>query len=498
MTVAIAAKRKEISLPAHDWMPRDDQRPVWDYLERGGLRVDLVAHRRWGKDEVSLNWAAAASHQRVGNYWHMLPEQQQAKKAIWDAVDPGSGMRRIDKAFPKALRARTVEDEMMITFKNGSTWQVIGSDAYDRLVGTTPIGVVFSEWSLSKPAAWAYVRPILLQNKGWAVFIWTPRGKNHATRAYEVHAKDPKWYTQKIDARHSPVFTEEELAGELADYIAEAGSAEEGEARFDQEYMVSFDAPVPGAYYGVQMRSARAGTIMRLDAITGKPLIDPITMRLCPSMQGTPRVGYFPFIKGYPVETAWDLGMDDYTAIWFFQRVGRRIRIIDYYETSGQGFDAIKQEAFDDPDRSYYRYFAHHLPHDVAVRELGAGGRSRKQSLEELGISPIRVGTKHNLDEGVAAVRKIFQSVDWNEERASVGIEHVTAYAKKFNAALGMFTGEDHNEHSHAADALREIAYNVRLKDMKIVEPVKRVVDRWAKTFASARTMAAGANWKTT
>lgn len=485
-----------IQLPAHNWTPRPDQQPMWDYLERGGLRADVVAHRRWGKDEIALNWAAVASHQKIGNYWHMLPEQAQAKKAIWDAVDPKSGLRRIDKAFPKKLRSRTLEDEMMIVFKNGSTWQVIGSDAYDRLVGTTPIGVVFSEWSLSKPAAWAYIRPILLENKGWAVFIWTPRGKNHATRAFTLHAKDPKWYTQKIDALHSPVFTAEELAGELADYIAEAGSVEEGTARYEQEYMVSFDAPVPGSYYGIQMISAEAGTMLQMDA-RGRPLMD-ARGKLLPMLQGSPRVGFFPHNPKYPVETAWDLGMDDYTAIWFFQRINNRIRIIDYYETSGQGFDGIKEEAFDSEDRSDYKYARHFLPHDVTVRELGAGGRSRKQSLEELGIKPIRVGVKHKLDEGVAAVRKMFPFVDWDVTGAAVGIEHVKSYAKKFNQALGMFTGEDHNEHSHAADALREIAYNVRLDDLLIVDPVKKKVPgAWERAFAEARGSTGSESWKT-
>lgn len=496
MTVATVV-RKTLSLPANDWKPRPDQMPFWNYLEGGGLRADVVAHRRWGKDEVSLNWAAVASHKRIGNYWHMLPEQAQAKKAIWDAVDPHTGMRRIDKAFPKALRLRTLEDEMMIVFKNGSTWQVIGSDAYDRLVGTTPIGVVFSEWSLSKPAAWGYIRPILLENKGWAVFIWTPRGKNHATRAWLLHSKDPTWFTARIDVTMTPVFTREQMASELADYIAEAGSAEEGEARFDQEYMVSFDAPIPGAYYGIQMRSAEQGTIMQLDPITGKPLINPDTLRLMPMKQGEPRVGYFPFDPRYPVETAWDLGMDDYTAIWFFQRIGRTIRIIDYYETSGQGFDGIKQEAFDDPIRAGYKYSMHHLPHDVAVRELGAGGRSRKQSLEDLGIYPIRVGVKHNLEEGVASVRKLFPFIQWDATGAAVGIEHVKMYAKKYNAVLNMFMGEDHNEHSHAADALREIAYNVRVMDQRIVAPVKPVVDRWEVAFKKAQGRDRMDRWKT-
>jgi phage terminase large subunit len=73
---------------------------------------------------------------------------------------------------------------MLIRFKCGSTWQVIGSDNYDALVGSPPVGVVFSEWALSNPQAWSLIRPILAENGGWAIFITTPRGRNHAHRMY--------------------------------------------------------------------------------------------------------------------------------------------------------------------------------------------------------------------------------------------------------------------------------------------------------------------------
>ena len=155
-----------IRLP-NGWRPRDYQRPLWSYLRGGGLRADMAWHRRSGKDDVSLHWAAIASAKRVGNFWHMLPEANQARKAIWEAVNPHTGKKRIDEAFPKALRASTRDTDMRIEFKNGSTWQVVGSDNYDSLVGTTPIGVVFSEWSLAKPDAWTYLRPILAENGGW-------------------------------------------------------------------------------------------------------------------------------------------------------------------------------------------------------------------------------------------------------------------------------------------------------------------------------------------
>src|SRR5688500_7395262 len=107
----------QITLPNLGWEPRPDQMPLWHYLDRGGLRADVVAHRRWGKDDVSLHRTAVASQERVGTYWHMLPEASQARKAIWDAVNPRTGKKRIDEAFPKEIRASTREQDMMIKFK---------------------------------------------------------------------------------------------------------------------------------------------------------------------------------------------------------------------------------------------------------------------------------------------------------------------------------------------------------------------------------------------
>jgi hypothetical protein len=155
------------------WGPRDYQEPLWRYLIGGGKRADVAAHRRWGKDDVALHWTASAAMEKPGVYWHLLPEAGQARKAIWDAVNPHTGRKRIDEAFPKAIRARTRDHEMQIELTSGSVWQVLGSDNYDSLVGAPPVGVVFSEWALAKPDAWTYLRPILAENDGWAVFLWT-------------------------------------------------------------------------------------------------------------------------------------------------------------------------------------------------------------------------------------------------------------------------------------------------------------------------------------
>lgn len=404
---------------------------LWRYLQDGGLRADVAAHRRWGKDDVALNWAACAASQRVGVYWHLLPEASQGRKAIWEAINPHTGRKRIDEAFPRAMRRRTRGHDMRIEFNNGSTWQVAGSDNYDSLVGAPPVGVVFSEWALAKPDAWTYLRPILAENGGWALFLWTPRGRNHATRSFDARALDPEWMALRSPATETDVFTPEQLAKERADLIAETGSEEEGGARFATEYLVDFDAAAPGAYYGSALREALAAG------------------RVC-------RVPYDPSLA---VDTAWDLGIDDYTAIWFFQQTGREVRAIDYYETSGEGLQSIVREAI---AAKPYVYGTHYLPHDVMVRELGAAGRSRYETLAKLGLRPIAVGAATGPEDRVNAARQMIPMTWFDAEKCGTGLDRLRAYRKRWVRATHSYSGPLHDKASHGADAFGEFAVNRR------------------------------------
>uniref|UniRef100_A0A6M3XUW8 Putative homing endonuclease n=1 Tax=viral metagenome TaxID=1070528 RepID=A0A6M3XUW8_9ZZZZ len=161
----------EITIP-NNWRPRLDQMLLWEYMEAGGLRACEVAHRRWGKDDVALHYTATALIQRPGNYWHMLPQYNQARKVIWDAVNPRTGKKRIDEAFPVEIRKQARRNEMSIEFINGAIWQLVGSDNYNAYVGSPPLGIVLSEWAVANPMAWAFLSPILEENGGWAIFIY--------------------------------------------------------------------------------------------------------------------------------------------------------------------------------------------------------------------------------------------------------------------------------------------------------------------------------------
>jgi hypothetical protein len=183
----------------------------------------------------------------------MLPTVVQGRKVIWNGIDY-HGRRIIDQVFPDEIRKRTNNNEMLIELVNGSMWQVAGSDNYNSLVGSNPVGVVFSEWSLADPSAWNYIRPILLENGGWAIFIYTPRGKNHGFKTYDMAKENDQWFAELLDVEHTcredgtPIMSESMLEEERA-----SGMADD---MLQQEYYCSFDAGMAGAFYTDELNDA--------------------------------------------------------------------------------------------------------------------------------------------------------------------------------------------------------------------------------------------------
>ena len=362
--------------------------------------------------------------QRVGVYWHMLPQADQARKAIWDAVNPDTSKRRIDEAFPREIRDSTRETDMFIRFRNGSSWQVVGSDNFNSLVGSPPIGVVFSEWSLADPQAWAYLRPILLENNGWALFIFTPRGRNHAHKTLLTAQSEPGWFGEVLTVEQTKRFTAEQLEAERRELVAQYGQ-EFGEAAFQQEYYCSFDAAIVGAYYA----------------------------RLISTAEAEKRVTAVPWEPGVLVHTAWDLGIGDSTAIWFCQQVGREVRLIDYYEASGVGLDHYVKILREKP----YVYGEHVLPHDAEAKELGTG-KTRTEMLRSLGIKG-RVIPQQSVDDGINAVRMLLPRCWFDKTRCERGLEALRQYRCDFDDRLKTFRPRPlHDWTSHAADAFRYLA----------------------------------------
>lgn len=418
-----------IELP-NGWQPRLLQEPLWRYLHSGGRRAIAIWHRRFGKDDVGMHYTACAAHERIGTYWHLLPQHNQARKAIWNAINPKTGKRRVDDAFPKEIRKRTLDDEMFIEFKCGSTWQVIGSDNYDALVGTPPIGVVYSEWALSNPQSWSLIRPILLENDGWALFITTPRGRNHAHRMYQMAVESDDWFAQTLTAEDTGLFSEDALRRELAELIAERGE-EDGEAIYAQEYMCSWSAALPGAYYArVMDKIERAGQICRLA-----------------------------WNPGRQVHTAWDLGAADQTVVWFLQWAGAGWAVIDYLSGTSKGPDYYAKELLDRP----YSYGEHLLPHDAAHREksLPNAATIAATYTELLGNrGRVRVVPRtSNVANDINEVRKLLPICWFDAEKCKEGLDALRAYRREWDEKNRCY--RDHPLHDWAsdpADAFRTFA----------------------------------------
>lgn len=438
-----------ISLP-NNWYPRDYQVRSWkafsDLVNPRAFvkRAFIIWPRRHGKDDICLHHNAVSAMERVGNYWYMLPKYKQARKAIWNAVNPHTGKKRIDEAFPHAIRKRTLDQEMQIDFINGSSWQLMGSDNPDALVGSPPIGLTFSEYGLSNPSAWGYLSPILLENGGWAIFNTTPRGKNHAFRLYQHALTDSEWFTELLTVDQTHLFTNEQLMAELKRLQAEHGP-EYGKALWLQEYFCSFDAAIPGAIW--------ADSLMKLESRGG--------------------VGTVPHTEGYPVFTAWDLGRSDMTTCWFYQVVneggGFRINIIDFYKDSFKEIEDFCVMLRDKVVERGFRYGTHWLPHDARPIRLGMGGKSMIQQFmdnrnqikteSQIDIGNFGFCPELGREEGIQAARKTFQYCYFDFEHCEEGYDHLKAYHRTFDEEKQEFSLTPvHDEHSHPADAFRYLS----------------------------------------
>jgi len=405
------------------WAPRKYQENLWGYLDSGGTRAVAVWHRRSGKDSTAVNWTARATQKRVGLYWHMLPEQTQARKVIWNGID-SDGRRLIDQAFPPHLRASKSDTEMRITMPNGSVWQCVGSDRHDSLVGSNPVGVVFSEYSLAKPSSWDYIRPILAENGGWAVFLYTPRGRNHGYDLYEMARTNPGWHCELLGIEHTGAISEAAVEEERA-----AGMSDEMIA---QEFHCSFHAAIPGSYFGRQIEE----------------------------LESEGHVTSVPWEPSLPVYTAWDLGMDDQMAVWFLQVLpGGEKRAIEYLEHSGEGLEYYVRELASRP----YTYGKHYAPHDIQVRELGTG-KTRWEVASSLGVK-FEVLPKHSPADRVQAIRSVLPTVWFDEKKTQAGLEALRNYRRDYDEKLHTFRSTAvHDWASHGTDAFGHFAVGYRPK----------------------------------
>jgi phage terminase large subunit len=434
-----------VNLPHLGWQPRPHQKKLWRYLMNGGKRAVAIWHRRAGKDEICLHATAMAMFERPGNYWHCLPTFTTARKAVFEAVNPHTGRRRIDEAFPQEMRSSTRESDMHIRFHNGSTWQVVGSDSVTSGggIGSSVAGIVFSEFALANPSAWAYYRPILEENNGWAAFISTPRGRNHLLQLHQHAQRTAGWFSEILTAEDTGALSHEALAETLKELIALYGE-DAGRAMYDQEMLCSFNAAILGAFYAREMKDVRdQGRILDVDALPDQP-----------------------------VHRAWDLGVGDDTSIWWFQAQGAQLIILDHYAASGVGLEHYAG-VIEKKEREYgWLHGNDYVPHDAKVREWGTG-RTRVETMASMGLKPILVPMA-SLDDGINAVRRALPLCVFHPRTELGGIDALEQYRREYDDDKKAFRASAvHDWTSHPADAFRYLAMSYR--------PAPRVVAKEPK-----------------
>jgi len=346
---------------------------------------------------------------------YIAPFRNQAKSIAWGVTREYAG---------KIRGAVFNESELRVDLANGSRFQLFGADNAQGLRGMHLNGVVLDEFALMDPHVWGeIIRPTLERRQGWAIFIGTPKGRNHFHGLYEFARTEPGWYADYWPASRSGVFDDDQL---------ERLRREQGPDYYAQEYECSWEAAIQGAYYARALETSRREGRIR-------------------------RVAWEPAI---PVSTWWDLGYSDETAIVFAQPVGREWHLIDYYESSGHDLAHYVQVVRSKP----YLYGTHSLPHDAAAHTLHAGGKSIAEQAQMLGLKPMQVlGSNDPLD-GINQARLAFPRLWFDEDRCHRLIDALASYRAEWDGKRMAFKDKPlHDWAAHGADAFRYFA--VSLKD---------------------------------
>lgn len=429
--ILMAISGIDITLP-YKFTPRDYQIPFLRAMDNGCKRAVLVWHRRAGKDKTTLQAMIKRSAERPGGYYYYFPTGSLGRKVIWEGKD-NEGMPFLDH-FPPGSIKRKNDTEMLVETVWGAHFRILGTDRLD-VVGTNPVGLVFSEYSLQDPRAWQLVQPILRANDGWAVFCYTPRGRNHGyTLSCMAKSNPAEWFCQALTVEDTGAIPVKEIESDIARGIISRPLAR-------QEYWCDFSLGQEGCYYATQLQ-----WLEEHGRIT--------------TIEHDPR---------YPVFTTWDPGFT--TAIWFWQPAPVGLwHMLRYYEASGQdmGQYAVLLDSYRDEYR--YRYGQHFAPFDVdnnQYRLVAAEGL--KEIAWRAGIRFTDMEMERSVDAGIERTREFMRSCVFDEDGCRVGLSRLSGYEQAINKGMSTpdqnvyLAGPAKNGCEHGADAFRYVSKAVRL-----------------------------------
>tara|TARA_R110002020_G_scaffold631_3_gene3190 strand:+ start:256 stop:1506 length:1251 start_codon:yes stop_codon:yes gene_type:complete len=389
------------------YKPREHQKEVHNSLKRFNV---LVCHRRFGKTVLCINELLKKAMQNTltrPRYYYLCPTYSMAKRTAWDYL----------KEYTNVLpNVQYHETELRCDLPNGARIQLLGCERPDSLRGLYIDGVVLDEVAQMPPRLWTeIIRPALSDREGWMIAIGTPQGHNAFWDLYDYANHQDEWMAKTYKASDTQIISEVELN--------EAKHLMPPEV-YDAEFECSFDSAAIGSIYAKGLEIA----------------------------EDEGRISKVPYELSVKVDTFWDLGMADKTAIWFVQQKGSAFHLIDYEEDSGEGLEYYAAML----DEKRYRYGTHYFPHDASVRELGTGV-SRIETAQSLGMRTTIV-PKLSIEDGINAVRMILSRCWWDHEKTKHGLDALRQYRWATNERGEIKNKPEHNWTSHSADAFRYFA----------------------------------------
>ena len=399
------------------YTPRPLQKNLHAMLDTNRFNV-VVAHRRFGKTVCMINHMIkrAIEETRPNPRLHYVsPTYRQSKLVAWDYL----------KTFTSGIPGTKYhETELRCDLPTGARITLLGAENPSSLRGIYSDFVVMDEVaSMPESIFPEIIRPALSDRKGSCAFISTPQGHNYFFELWEAAASNKGWARAMYKASDTGIVDDDEL---------EAARATMTESQYLQEFECSFVANVPGSVFGKELQAA----------------------------EDKERITSVPYDPRFRVDTYWDLGMHDYTSIWFTQEVGRgEVHVIDYYENRGEGLPHYASML----DHKEYLYGNHYGPHDLEVRELGTG-KSRREMAYELGIA-FRTVSRIPVEDGIHAVRMLIPRCYFDRDNCRQGLEALRHYHRAWSERNRTFRDQPvHDWSSHAADAFRTMAVGMESK----------------------------------
>jgi len=397
--------------------------PLYKAMDSGILRAVTVWHRRSGKDKTDLNYLIKRMSQRVGQYYYYFPTMAQGRKILWDGIDR-DGFKFIHH-FPQGFIAgKPNKSEMKIETVNGSLFQIVGTDKLE-MVGPNPIGAVFSEFSLQNPRGWAYARPIMAENGGWAIFNFTPRGRNHAHRLYAQAVSNPAWFCERLTVDDTKAVSQEAIQADRDSGMTEG--------LIQQEYYCSFDYGMLGSYYSDVLNQIE-------------------------------QQGHFKrSLYNRDVETHIVLDPGYHTAIWLFQYFGPEVSVVRYHEDMGVGIDAYCNLFRKWEKQHKYLWGKVYVPCDMDNNaQKVTRGETALDIVKKAGFDVVPMPREKSVvNEGIPRTQRFLKRCWFDYDDCLTGLDLLRLYHEKQNVAMSsedkfVTTGQPEKDGSdHAADSMR-------------------------------------------